>query len=676
MAQAEKPITEYAIPKTKKMKSIFKLKLLYIAVFFTSFIQESFYSQEILFKFNIDVNKNGVITNHGQFDFHTNYPITFGNLVASTNLQTPLPSLCSGDQLIITNLCFLTTSSGATPYSFSAATNNFATIGLTTNYGCTNTNTNAGSTNIVNVYPLGHVCNPNTVSGNTTIWSDWNYNTSKTVTIPSNLPSSSNYYLMISDVITPQTTPDCYCYSKFCFKSLTIGETPQGIDDQLLCAGESVDLNLNPNYTYSGWTPSNPDNTVISSTTNYSVSINSNTTLCSAIIDDFQLSVNSGPITNLLNSNTVEICNTDLPYSIDVYVNPNECSSILINGNVEFELYGNIDNTDANGYLWINSIGTHVITYEYIIPSTGQVCSKEYTIIVGRKPKANLADYSLCTNDPMPVLNLFSIYAQSYNWTYTPTGLLPISVGTSSNLNTSSFGYGTYEVEVTGQDAWCSRIAQSTVVLDQSAAANLDASFNWNEYNNSATNKTDFTLMSNESGVHFWIFRTSQNGVNWNNFAISGFTTNPIYSVPNVPYNVWTKKIHLVKRSPCNEWAIDIHTQFNSKKKGRSTINTNDKIVSESEFQSYIELMNQYESNLITSNLYPNPSNGLVNIDFSEMVNLSEIEIQDITGKTIKNYSFSNANSVEINLSNHPAGIYFAKILINGNLEIKKIQIR
>ena len=57
------------------------------------------------------------------------------------------------------------------------------------------------------------------------------------------------------------------------------------------------------------------------------------------------------------------------------------------------------------------------------------------------------------------------------------------------------------------------------VVLDQSAAANLDASFNWNEYNNSATNKTDFTLMSNESGVHFWIFRTSQNGVNWNNFA-------------------------------------------------------------------------------------------------------------------------------------------------------------
>ena len=472
---------------------------------------------------------------------------------------------------------------------------------------------------------------------------------------------------MISDVITPQTTPDCYCYSKFCFKSLTIGETPQGIDDQLLCAGESVDLNLNPNYTYSGWTPSNPDNTVISSTTNYSVSINSNTTLCSAIIDDFQLSVNSGPITNLLNSNTVEICNTDLPYSIDVYVNPNECSSILINGNVEFELYGNIDNTDANGYLWINSIGTHVITYEYIIQSTGQICSKEYTIIVGRKPKANLADYSLCTNDPMPVLNLFSIYAQSYNWTYTPTGLLPISVGTSSNLNTSSFGYGTYEVEVTGQDAWCSRIVESTVLLDNSAAANLDANFTTQE--TSYNGFTDFECTSSENGTHLWILYV--------NGSFSGFSWGSANSIfNNVPMNNNIKIRHGIRRTPCNEWKWAEFKTTNSKG-GKRNFVSSDKEVSEDDMDILFSSISEFENkHSITSNVYPNPSNGLVNIDFSEMVNQSEIEIQDITGKTIKNYSFSNANSVEINLSNHPTGIYFAKIIINGNIEIKKIQIK
>ena len=142
-------------------------------------------------------------------------------------------------------------------------------------------------------------------------------------------------------------------------------------------------------------------------------------------------------------------------------------------------------------------------------------------------------------------------------------------------------------------------------------------------------------------------------------------------------YNHSIEIRHYIRKSPCNEWKSADFFTFNSKTGNRNFVSNNDKLIDTGDMQVILSSINENDENqFIISNIYPNPSNGLVNIDFSEMVNQSEIEIQDITGKTIQNYSFSNANSVVINLSNHPAGIYFANILINGNLEIKKIQIR
>ena len=78
-------------------------------------------------------------------------------------------------------------------------------------------------------------------------------------------------------------------------------------------------------------------------------------------------------------------------------------------------------------------------------------------------------------------------------------------------------------------------------------------------------------------------------------------------------------------------------------------------------------------------NVYPNPTTGIFTINLKEsarplrvLESVSNLQITDITGKTIKQLSI-DSYQLSIDLTNQPAGIYFVKIQTESNIIIKKI---
>jgi len=76
-----------------------------------------------------------------------------------------------------------------------------------------------------------------------------------------------------------------------------------------------------------------------------------------------------------------------------------------------------------------------------------------------------------------------------------------------------------------------------------------------------------------------------------------------------------------------------------------------------------------------TNNLwsvYPNPANYSINIILSNTLNTDHIEIYDISGRLIDNYSLNGNNSQEINISNYYAGTYLILLRSNKGILTKK----
>lgn len=78
--------------------------------------------------------------------------------------------------------------------------------------------------------------------------------------------------------------------------------------------------------------------------------------------------------------------------------------------------------------------------------------------------------------------------------------------------------------------------------------------------------------------------------------------------------------------------------------------------------------LNLEETSVKTPILYPNPTTGILNIDFE---NLNKIILIDIRGKVI---SEIEPNS-QIDLSSFTKGIYFIKLVTNNKISTKKILI-
>jgi len=69
--------------------------------------------------------------------------------------------------------------------------------------------------------------------------------------------------------------------------------------------------------------------------------------------------------------------------------------------------------------------------------------------------------------------------------------------------------------------------------------------------------------------------------------------------------------------------------------------------------------------------VFPNPSTGNVMVTLPSYKN-SEVSIYNVLGKEVYN-NIVNTNFVNVNLSTQPKGLYFVKIIANGNTSIKRL---
>jgi hypothetical protein len=81
------------------------------------------------------------------------------------------------------------------------------------------------------------------------------------------------------------------------------------------------------------------------------------------------------------------------------------------------------------------------------------------------------------------------------------------------------------------------------------------------------------------------------------------------------------------------------------------------------------------ETNISKTNLYPNPTTGIVNLYFAND-KLKELQITDIAGNIIKNITTYNYE-ITLDMSNYAKGIYFYNIIYsNGEIESSKFIIK
>ena len=94
-------------------------------------------------------------------------------------------------------------------------------------------------------------------------------------------------------------------------------------------------------------------------------------------------------------------------------------------------------------------------------------------------------------------------------------------------------------------------------------------------------------------------------------------------------------------------------------------LNTENGCMDTSECET-IEFAALEEVNSFGLNIYPNPSNGLFNVELNSLsVNKVEISVLDVSGKVISKNTYQTSSSnlnVPMNISNVEEGVYFVRI--------------
>ncbi len=72
-------------------------------------------------------------------------------------------------------------------------------------------------------------------------------------------------------------------------------------------------------------------------------------------------------------------------------------------------------------------------------------------------------------------------------------------------------------------------------------------------------------------------------------------------------------------------------------------------------------------------NLYPNPTDGQITIDFEQEVNGAVIRVMGVDGRLLQEHNEINGNRINISLSDYPAAMYFVEVILNG--QSKKVKV-
>lgn len=75
----------------------------------------------------------------------------------------------------------------------------------------------------------------------------------------------------------------------------------------------------------------------------------------------------------------------------------------------------------------------------------------------------------------------------------------------------------------------------------------------------------------------------------------------------------------------------------------------------------------------ISISVYPNPSKGLIHIDFASYQDKVQITLYGSTGQQLLNEELSGAFESSLDLSAYPKGVYFLRLVMDTDIEIRKI---
>jgi hypothetical protein len=92
-----------------------------------------------------------------------------------------------------------------------------------------------------------------------------------------------------------------------------------------------------------------------------------------------------------------------------------------------------------------------------------------------------------------------------------------------------------------------------------------------------------------------------------------------------------------------------------------------------SDCYSYIvnNIKEQTNSDMVL--VYPNPTNGLLNIETSVTYGIIYLELTDISGKSLAKYSFHDHNLIQINFEGFHSGLYYVNIHTDTNIFTFKV---
>lgn len=71
--------------------------------------------------------------------------------------------------------------------------------------------------------------------------------------------------------------------------------------------------------------------------------------------------------------------------------------------------------------------------------------------------------------------------------------------------------------------------------------------------------------------------------------------------------------------------------------------------------------------------VYPNPANGIVNINNDQNILVNGVEIVDINGRTVKSVKYDGVSNAQINISDLSSGMYLMNISSDKGMSTKKI---
>ena len=361
-----------------------------------------------------------------------------GSTTGASPYTTTAPittQLCPGDQLTIKNFSYLNGNQLNYDGAVAAYRGQF---GLSSSTGTG-----------VPMQILGDICVSNSsgfYSGCTTTSNhipSWGWGTTITLTIPNYNSTTGNVYLVLSKGIMGYTTTNHGCGQRYIFVPISLAPSTS-ISNQTICPGDAVSIPTTSGFTYSNWSPSNPNVDAPTTTTTYTVDITHTATGCTQT-EQFTINVNN-PENELL---TIDKLCYNQGYAItenafwDLYGSSTWPKQISVNGTVIAD-DGTMGATNLPHVIDAITYGAGTVTIEYEYYAGGSsTCTKVYEIEILPEIVVNVQNvYSFCNSNFQPICATTSGIAQSgvaYQWSY-GTGTNVVATGVCFTPT----AYGTY----------------------------------------------------------------------------------------------------------------------------------------------------------------------------------------------------------------------------------------